>query len=102
MSRLDQLRKLAAADPNDPFVHYGVGLECAQLEQWAEAIAAFERTLALDAHYHAAHLQKARAQIKLGQRAAARETLHAGIAAATARGETHAAAEMTKILETLG
>ena len=102
MSRLERLRKLAATQPNDPFVHYGVGLECVAQEQWDEALAAFERTLAIDGAYSAAHMQKARVEVKLGQRDAARATLVAGIAAAQAAGESHAAGEMGKILETLG
>jgi tetratricopeptide (TPR) repeat protein len=101
MSRLDQLRKLAAAEPNDPLAHYGVGLECMNLERWEEARTAFEQTLAIDANYTAAQFQKARAELKLGQRQAAAATLHAGLALATSKGETHAADEMRKMLEAL-
>ena len=99
MSRLEQLRKLAAVSPADPFTHYGVGLECAALEHWAEALAAFEQVLGLDPRYSAAYLQKARAELKLGRRDAAAGTLRAGIAVAQASGETHAASEMQKTLE---
>jgi hypothetical protein len=102
MSRLEKLRLLADQQPNDPFVHYGVGLEYAAHEMWNEAIAAFDCALAVDAQYHTAHLQKAGAEIKLGRRAAARATLEAGVAAARAQRDTHAAMEMTKLLETLG
>ncbi len=102
MSRLDQLRRLAAAQPDDPFTLYGVALECVKLEQWDEALAAFDRALALDAAYTAAHMQKAQLQIRLGQRAAAAETLRTGIAAARAKSEKHAADEMGKMLEALG
>lgn len=101
MTRLDQLRRLADVDPNDPFVQYGLGLEYQQLERWDEARAAFERTLALDASYTAAYFQKARTELKLGARAAAAETLRSGVKVATARGETHTASEMNKLLETL-
>ena len=101
MSRLEQLRKLAALSPSDPFTHYGVGLECLALERWAEAITTFERVLALDPRYSAAYAQKARAELKLGRRPAATATLQAGIATAQASGETHAASEMQKTLETM-
>jgi tetratricopeptide (TPR) repeat protein len=101
MSRLDQLRKLAAAEPNDPLAHYGVGLECMNLERWEEARTAFERTLTIDANYTAALFQKARAELKLGQRDTAAATLQAGLALATQKGETHAADEMRKMLEAL-
>ncbi len=102
MSRLDQLQKLAAAQPNDPFMHYGVALECTKLERWDEAIAAFDRALALDPGYTAAHMQKGQLQIRLGRRDAAITTLRAGVAAARAKAEKHAADEMNKMLEALG
>jgi lipoprotein NlpI len=101
MSRLERLCRLAAADPRDPFLQYGLGLEYAQLEQWDAALAAFEGALALDPQYHAAHLPKAQAELKLGRRDAARATLGAGIAVALARGEKHAADELRKVLDTL-
>jgi tetratricopeptide (TPR) repeat protein len=101
MSRLDQLRKLAESQPDDALAQYGVGLECMQLERWEEAIAAFQRTLSLDRGYSAAYFQKARAELQLGRRAAAAATLKAGIAAADAKGETHTASEMKKMLEAL-
>lgn len=102
MLRLEKLQKLAAAQPEDPFVHYGLGLELAAVERWEDAIAAFERTLALDARYIAAYLQKARTEIRIGRRDAARATLTTGIATANAAGDRHAADEMSKLLETLG
>lgn len=101
MSRLDTLQKLADAQPDDPFAQYGVGLELYALQRWDEAIAAFARSLAIDAQYTAAYLQKARAEIKLGRRAEARQTLTSGVAAACAKNERHAADEMNALLETL-
>ena len=101
MSRLEQLQKLVAAQPDDPLGHYGVALELMQLERWQEAVAAFERALAIDDGYSAAHYQKARALVKLGRREEARATLRTGIAAAQAKGETHTADSMREMLETL-
>lgn len=101
MTRLDQLRKLAAAEPNDPLAHYGIGLECLNLQRWEDARTAFAHTLTIDPKYTAAFLQKARAELKLGAREAAAETLRAGVALAAAKGETHAADEMRKMLEAL-
>lgn len=101
MSRLDQLRKLAALEPKDPLTHYGLGLECMNLERWDEARTAFEHTLAIDPNYTAALFQKARVELKLGQRDAATATLRAGVTLATSKGETHAADEMRKMLEAL-
>jgi tetratricopeptide (TPR) repeat protein len=101
MSRLDQLRKLAAAQPDDPFTHYGVGLECVQLTRWEEALVAFEQTLRIDPQYSAAYMQKARVELKLAKREAAAATLKAGIAVASGKGETHAVSKMQELLESL-
>jgi len=101
VTRLEQLQKLAAAQPHDPLAHYGVGLEHMNLQQWEPAIAAFDRALQADANYVAAYMQKARAELKLGRRTAALQTLQRGVALARAQGDRHAADEMNKLLETL-
>ncbi len=101
MSRLDKLRKLVAAQPNDPFAHYGLGLEQVQRAEYPDAVATFARVLELDPHYVAAYMQKARAELATQQRDTARQTLEAGILAARGAGEGHAADEMQKLLETL-
>lgn len=99
--RLEQLRRLAAASPDDPLTHYGLALEYMGLERWDEAIAAFDETLRIDARYVAAYFQKARAQLRQGRRGEAAATLGAGITAAEAKGDAHAAAEMRKMREAL-
>ncbi len=101
MDRLEQLRKLAAAQPDDPLAHYGVGLECAERELWEDALQAFARTLACDSEYSAAFLQQARAELKLGRRDAARCTVEAGLSIATRRGESHTADKLRELLESL-
>lgn len=101
MDRLAQLMKLAAAQPEDPLAHYGVGLELMKLARWEEADAAFHRVLAIDPQYSAAHYQMARAYLKLGRRDAAREALSAGMRAARANGEAHTENAMREMLETL-
>jgi tetratricopeptide (TPR) repeat protein len=97
-SRIERLRRLAAAEPNDPFVQYGLGIELMNLEEWPAALEAFERVLALDAAYAGAHLSKAKVEFKLGQTEAARATLSAGIAVAERRGDAHAADLLRELL----
>lgn len=99
--RLEQLRQLAAASPDDPLTQYGLALEYMSLERWDEAIAAFDQTLRIDPRYAAAYFQKARAQLRQGRRVEAARTLEAGMAAAEANGDAHAAAEMRKMREAL-
>jgi len=101
MTRLEQLQKLAAVQSNDPLAHYGVGLEYLELGRCEEAVASFERVLALDRQYSAAYFQKARAEVRLGRRDAAKGTLAAGMSVAHAKGDKHTESEMGKMLETL-
>jgi tetratricopeptide (TPR) repeat protein len=102
MTRLEKLRKLADATPDDPFIHYGVGLEYVNLEKWPEALECFRIALRLDTNYIAAYYQKSRAELRLGQRDAAKDTLTKGIVAAKLQNQKHAADEMLKTLESLG
>lgn len=99
MSRLEQLRKLAALQPDDPMTHYGVGLECINLEQWDDAIAAFARALEADGSYSAAYYHKGRAEISAGRVDAARETLTRGMESARNAGDWKTEGEMRELLE---
>lgn len=101
MTRLEQLQRLIALDPNDPMTHYGVALELMNLERWDDAIAAFARTLECDAGYSAAYYHKARAEIRAHQHDAARVTLAAGVERAHAAGDAKTEREMRELLETI-
>jgi tetratricopeptide (TPR) repeat protein len=102
MSRLEQLRKLADANPDDPLTHYAMGLEYLNLQQWTDAIVAFAKTLELDAQYTAAYYHKARAEIRADRRAAARATLQSGIECAKNGGDVKTEREMQQLLDTVG
>ena len=101
MSRLEQLRKLAALAPNDPMTHYGIGIECLGLGQWDDAVAAFSDALRADEKYSAAYYHKARAEIALGRQADAGATLTQGMATAHAQGDWKTENEMQGLLETI-
>lgn len=101
LTRLEKLRRIAAQQPDDPFVHYGIGLELFHQEQWADAIAAFDQALTHDPKYVPALMQKSQAELKLGQRDAARQSLTNAVATARENGDDHTADELNKMLETL-
>lgn len=101
MTRLEQLQRLAEASPNDPLAHYAIGLELINQERWGDAVAAFRRSLDVDANYSAAYYHMARAQIKAGESAAAAETLRKGMQVAKARGDWKTEAEMRDLLDTI-
>jgi tetratricopeptide (TPR) repeat protein len=101
MSRLEKLQKLVSLAPADPMTHYGLGLEYINLQQWENAVEAFDRAIGVDAKYSAAYYHKARALISASRNADARATLQAGIQAATSAGDWHTQSEMTALLETI-
>lgn len=96
--RLDQLRKLHAASPDDAFLTYGIALELAKAGQPREAVDWLDRTLANDPSYHYAFFQKGKALSELGEEEQAMATLRAGIERATADGDAKAAGELRDLL----
>jgi tetratricopeptide (TPR) repeat protein len=101
MSRLAQLQKLAQLAPNDPLTHYGLGLECMNLQDWPAAIAAFAAAIRVDAGYSAAYYHKARAELAAGLAAEARASLEAGLAVAKTKGDWKTQNEMRELLESI-
>lgn len=101
MSRLEQLQKLLAAEPNDAFLNFGLAMELAKQERFDESLAQFARVMELDPNYTAAHFQKARTLITMGDYDAAKEALQCGIRQAQSIGDSHAAAEMGDLLSSL-
>ncbi len=101
IDRLSQLRNLLEKDPHDAFYMYGIAMEHAKLGKHEEAIAWFTRTLETDPAYCYAWYHKARCQDSAGDATAATQTLHEGITQATECGDTHAAQEMSELLDTI-
>ncbi len=101
MTRLEQLRKMVALQPDDAMLHYGIGLEYAKLEQPDQAIAAFERAIELDGKFSAAYYHKARTEIGAGRHDAARTTLTAGVEAAKTVDDSHLQEKMSELLDAL-
>lgn len=101
MSRLEQLQKLATLHPNDPLIHYGIGLELSNQQRWAEAIAAFDATISADRTYSAAYYQKAKSQIGAAAAEDARHTLRDGMNIARESGDLHTVGEMQTLLESI-
>lgn len=101
MSRLEQLKKLAAVAPNDPLSHYGLALEYMNLSQFADAVKSFDAALLADSKYSAAYYHKARAQLADGQPDEARQTLVHGMEVAQTHGDWKTAGEMKDLMESI-
>lgn len=102
-ARRRMLEASLAEDPADPFLRYGLALQCLREGEIAEGR---ERLRALIADRPddqvAAHQQLGQSYLETGEVDDARATLRAGIALARARGDLHAAAEMDGLLAQLG
>jgi tetratricopeptide (TPR) repeat protein len=101
MPSIEQLEKLLLVDPDDPFVRYGLAQEYAKQGRADLAIQHYDRCLAADPAYLYAYYHKARAQSSAGDRAGALATLDAGLVAARAARDAHAAAEIEALREEL-
>jgi tetratricopeptide (TPR) repeat protein len=101
MPTLEQLHRLLAADPGDPFLLYGVAQEHAKAGNHAEALTWYDRCLGADPRYAYAYFHKARSQEAVGDVAGAVATLQAGQVAARGASDGHALAEISGYLDEL-
>lgn len=99
--RLDKLTQMYDADPNDPFLTYGIAMEHGKAGQYATAVEWLDKTLALDASYCYAYFQKAKMLSQQGDDATARAVIEQGMAAAQQSGDAHARDELAELLASM-
>ena len=102
MSRRLKLEQMLEKSPQDVFLNFGLAMELSKEGRTDDALAQFDRVLGLDPAYLSAHFQKGSTLIAARRAPDARSALAAGIAAAQATGDVHAAGEMQALLDTLG
>ena len=95
--RLEQLKKLHAADPNDADLPYMIALDYAKSGNIALALEWLDKTIALNAHYHYAYFQKAKLLDEDGEGADALVALEEGIRLATEAGDAKALGELQEL-----
>ncbi len=101
MPTIAQLEKLLSVDPDDPFVHYGIGQERAKLGEHEQALVCFDETLRLDPNYCYAYYFKAISLKELGTPGRAIEVIKDGIEHAKGAGDTKALSELQTLLNTM-
>lgn len=101
MPSLETLKKLLAAEPDDPFLLYGLAQEHARLGQHGEAVAAYRRCLEADPAYLYAYYHMARSLDAAGQTAEAVGAAKTGLAAARQAGDQKAASELASLVDEL-
>lgn len=99
MPSIEQLEKLLAASPEDPFVLYALAQEHSKAGRHERAVEYYDRCLGADAAYCYAYFHKARSLEALGRDDEARETLRAGIESAKRAGDGHAVSELSGYLD---
>jgi len=102
MPSIEQLEKLLAATPDDPFLLYGLAQEHAKRRDVPRSLELFDRCLAADAAYCYAYFHKARVLHEAGRTAEAAQVLRQGAAAAKQAGDGHALAEISGFLDEIG
>lgn len=100
--RLEQLKKMYAADGADTFVTYALAMELDKAGDTAAAIEWLDKTLAIDPDYAYCYYQKGRLLIAAGRTDDARAVLREGEKAALRVGDQKATSELRQLLQTIG
>jgi predicted Zn-dependent protease len=99
--RLAFLEKMTAEGSEDPMAWYGLAMEYRKLERWDEALQTFSTLRTRKPDYVAMYLMCGQMLEGIGRKDEAREWMEAGIAAAKAKGDSHAVGELESALATL-
>lgn len=100
-ARIEALEELVADEPDDDTARFMLATELARVAEHARAAEHFRAVLAHDPEYTAAWRGLGRAQIALGERDAARETLVRGLDVASRTHDYQSGREMEAFLARL-
>ncbi len=101
-SRKQMIEEMLASDPTNHEIRYTLAMEHVFAGEDAAAVTCFEQVMREAPNYQHAFHQGARALARLGRIDEARAILQKGIPVAQRQGDSHAAGEMTELLESLG
>jgi Fe-S cluster biosynthesis and repair protein YggX len=101
-ARLEQFRKMAQDDPNNELGHFSLGRALMDAGDLAEASKSFQKVIALNPNIGKVYQLLAFAQLQLGHKDLAIETLQSGVRVAHKRGDLMPKNEMLKMLKDAG
>jgi tetratricopeptide (TPR) repeat protein len=102
MDKIAMLTEILQQNPADAFARYGLAMAYAAEGKSEEALREFAETTARNPDYVPAYQMSAQELLKLGRADEARARLAAGLAACDRTGNSHAASEMSAMVEDLG
>lgn len=101
MTLIDNLEEMLAQGNDSAMLRFGLGSACLGEKRHVQAIEHLERCLVLDENYTAAYNLLGRAQLKLKQPDAAKQSFTKGLEKARAAGDSQAEREMQVFLKKL-
>jgi thioredoxin-like negative regulator of GroEL len=102
MSRREKIEAMLAEEPGDTFLRYSLAMELDKEGDNEASLAKFTELTRDQPPYVPAFFMAGQQLARLGRTSEAREFLRAGIEAARAQGDAHAAGEMSEFLASLG
>ena len=101
-ARIDALKSMVAANPNNSFLRYGLAMEYKNAGDLDAAAAEFRALIAADPDYSAAYFHGGQTLERLGRVEEARSLYLEGMAVTARKGEEHARSELQTALALLG
>jgi len=101
MPSIAQLEKLLTIEPDDPFVHYGLGQELSKAGEHDRAIECYTKVIELDPNYCYAYYFKGQTLELIGKPAEAKTIITQGIAAAKQVQDAKAISELSTLLQSV-
>ena len=92
--RIEELKKIINTDPDDPFLHYALGLECIKIDDLEGAKKSFEIILDSYPDYLPVYYQAANLYVDTGNYSMAKATFKSGIQIAESRSEIRTLKEL--------
>src|SRR5579863_9808466 len=100
-NRLEVLKTMLSANPQDSFARYGLAMEYANAGQLEQAVAEFRTLLDHDEKYAAGYFHGGQAMEKLGRLEDARKMYEKGIEVTGRTGDAHTRSELQAALDLL-
>ncbi len=101
MDKAAMLTEILKANPKDAFARYGLAMEYAGRDEFAQALGEFSALLRDNPQYTPGYFMAAQTLDRAGEREKAKEHLRLGIASARREGNGHAEREMQAMLDEL-